>query len=252
MARINALFLMACALLSSVSAFSFVPSASFSRANNIRMNIGDEDRSIAIPFDKRPDNLDGTLAGDVGFDPAGFSNNPPRPWLIGGEGRSLKWYREAEIVHGRVAMLAALGCVFPYIYHFPGNEDVGVNAFANTDPLSALSSVPAGGLWQIAALTFAIEYWRIQRVIRGDKEPGDLGLGQGEGRWNPFGFKYTEEEYFEKQTQEIKNGRLAMVGILGLLSQSAVTKMGLFTQFDGIFNTPEAVMKAGYYFPEGI
>ena len=62
--------------------------------------------------------------GDVGFDPVGFSNNPPRPWLIGGEGRSLKWYREAEIVHGRVAMLAALGWVFPNIYHLPGNEDV--------------------------------------------------------------------------------------------------------------------------------
>jgi len=239
-------------MLSCVAAFTFAPQSSFGRANTVRMNIGDEDRSIAIPFDKRPPALDGSMAGDVGFDPAGFSNNPPRPWLIGGEGRSLKWYREAEIVHGRVAMIAALGCVFPYIAHFPGNEDVGVNAFANTDPLSALSSVPPGGLWQIAALTFAIEYYRIQRVIKGDAEPGDMGWGQGEGRWNPFGFKYTEEEYFEKQTQEIKNGRLAMVGILGLLSQSAVTHMGLFSQFDGIFNTPEAVMKAGYYFPEGI
>ena len=84
----------------------------------------DDDNSIALPFDKRPTNLDGTLPGDVGFDPVGFSNNPPRPWLIGGEGRSLKWYREAEIVHGRVAMIAALGWVFPNIYHWPGNEEV--------------------------------------------------------------------------------------------------------------------------------
>jgi hypothetical protein len=99
-------------------------------------NPPDDDNSIALPFDKRPTNLDGTLPGDVGFDPVGFSNNPPRPWLIGGSGRSLKWYREAEIVHGRVAMLAALGWVFPNIYHWPGNEDVrgvawrGVLAFA--------------------------------------------------------------------------------------------------------------------------
>jgi hypothetical protein len=69
----------------------------------------DSDRSVALPFDKRPPNLDGSLPGDVGFDPAGFSNNPPKQWLIGGEERSLKWYREAEIVHGRVAQLAVLG-----------------------------------------------------------------------------------------------------------------------------------------------
>ena len=41
--------------------------------------------------------------------------------------------------------------------------------------------------------------------ISGDKAPGDLGLGQT--GFNPFGFKYSEEEYFEKQVQEIKHGR---------------------------------------------
>ena len=50
------------------------------------------DRSEALPFDKRPANLDGSLPGDVGFDPAGFTNNPPKQWLVGGETRSLKWY----------------------------------------------------------------------------------------------------------------------------------------------------------------
>ena len=32
-----------------------------------------DDRSVALPFDPRPVNLDGTLAGDVGFDPLGFT-----------------------------------------------------------------------------------------------------------------------------------------------------------------------------------
>ena len=73
----------------------------------------DEERSIALPFDKRPPALDGTLAGDAGFDPAGFTNNLPFEGLIGGETRSLKWYREAEIVHGRVAQLAVVGQLFP-------------------------------------------------------------------------------------------------------------------------------------------
>lgn len=243
------------ALLSfaSVASAFVVPSAPLTRRSTgvVRM-AADDDLSIALPFDKRPTNLDGTLPGDVGFDPVGFSNNPPRPWLIGGSGRSLKWYREAEIVHGRVAMLAALGWVFPNIYHLPGNADTGVDAFANLNPLEAVNSVPSAGLWQIAATVAAIELFRINRVIRGSAEPGDLGLGQGEGRWNPFGFKYTEEEYFQKQVQEIKNGRLAMVGILGFLLQASVTGKGIVQQLGGSFDVPEAVSKAGYYFPDGL
>jgi len=54
----------------------------------------------AIPGFGRPENLDGTLVGDVGFDPLGFSN-----FL------NINWAREAEIKHGRVAMLAATGMI---------------------------------------------------------------------------------------------------------------------------------------------
>ena len=42
---------------------------------------------------------DGILAGDVGFDPLGLADTP----------RALSWYREAEIKHSRLAMLAAVG-----------------------------------------------------------------------------------------------------------------------------------------------
>jgi hypothetical protein len=54
----------------------------------------------AIPGSERPKNLDGTMVGDIGFDPLGFSN-----WL------NLNWAREAEIKHGRIAMLAATGMI---------------------------------------------------------------------------------------------------------------------------------------------
>ena len=43
--------------------------------------------------------LDGTLPGDRGFDPLNFSSDK----------NSLEWYRNAEIKHGRLAMLAAAG-----------------------------------------------------------------------------------------------------------------------------------------------
>merc|ERR1719335_1522926 len=42
---------------------------------------------------------DKTLAGDMGFDPLQISDTPD----------ALAWYREAEIKHARLAMLAAFG-----------------------------------------------------------------------------------------------------------------------------------------------
>jgi len=58
----------------------------------------DSDMSIAVPFLKRPTNLDGTHAGDYGFDPLGLS-----------EEYDLYTMQESEIRHGRLAMLAVLG-----------------------------------------------------------------------------------------------------------------------------------------------
>jgi hypothetical protein len=75
------------------SASAFVAPASRAGARSAR-SLSMNERSKALPFDPVPAALDGSLAGDVGFDPAGFTNNLPKPWLIGGEGRSLKWYRE--------------------------------------------------------------------------------------------------------------------------------------------------------------
>ncbi|KAK9697155.1 hypothetical protein RND81_08G018600 [Saponaria officinalis] len=46
-----------------------------------------------------PEWLDGSLPGDYGFDPLGLGKDPA----------FLKWYREAELIHGRWAMIAVLG-----------------------------------------------------------------------------------------------------------------------------------------------
>lgn len=112
---------------------AFVPPASLGR-RAVRMAAVDDDFSTALPFDKRPPALDGTLPGDAGFDPAGFSSSPPKTWLYGGDSNSIKWYREAELVHGRTAMLAVLGWVFPSIAHFPGNDAVSAPICYPPDP----------------------------------------------------------------------------------------------------------------------
>lgn len=47
--------------------------------------------SQSLPFLPRPVHLDGTLAGDVGFDPFGFAKSES----------DLMNYREAEVKHAR-------------------------------------------------------------------------------------------------------------------------------------------------------
>lgn len=57
--------------------------------------LSDTTMSSSTPFLNQPSALDGTLAGDVGFDPLSFSKSED----------DLVKYREAEIKHARLAML---------------------------------------------------------------------------------------------------------------------------------------------------
>ena len=80
------------------SASAFAPAQSTARS--ISSLYAERDMSKALPFAPRPKLLDGSLAGDCGFDPFNFA---------GGDKATLLNMREAEIKHGRLAMLAAVG-----------------------------------------------------------------------------------------------------------------------------------------------
>ena len=54
-------------------------------------------------------------------------------------------------------------------------------------------------------------------TIRTDHPPGDMGF-------DPFGLKPTDAAQLkELQTKELNNGRLAMIGIAGMVMQELVT-----------------------------
>ena len=213
-----------------------------------RSSSGAQYPSVALPWTTTP--LDGSLVGDVGFDPLGFSKYAPGAWWVGDEGDgSLKIFREAELMHGRIAQLACLGWVFPEIAHWPGKD----GAFGKMNPFDALDAIPKAGWYQILGFMVACEVWRINKLKDPSYMPGDSGLGQGPGRWNPFGFNYTPEEYREKQLQEIKHCRLAMLGIVGLAAKSSgAGDVGVLQQVGESFSSPEYTSLAGFYFPEGI
>jgi hypothetical protein len=201
--------------------------------------------STALPFARAPGTLDGSMIGDVGFDPLGLSTSPVGNWFTSPEGRdknanNLNWYREAELIHGRIAQLAVLGFIVPGIYHLPGNISTGLDAYSETNPLEAFGYVPRIAILQIFLFMSFLEIRRIN-IIEEEGEnyiPGDLRIGQGdseEGRWNPFGLNYSPEEYQEKQLQELKHGRLAMLGVFGLWAQAEASGLGVVEQLDQKF-----------------
>mmetsp|Transcript_45346 Transcript_45346/g.142175 ORF Transcript_45346/g.142175 Transcript_45346/m.142175 type:complete len:238 (+) Transcript_45346:344-1057(+) len=216
----------------------------------------DQDRSVALPWVDRPEGLDGSLIGDVGFDPFGYTKFEQQSFLVGGKSiPNLAWYREAEIAHGRVSMLAVIGYFFPSFAHFPGNEQLGADVFANTNPLDAVKDIPLAGWIQVLLAIGLVEKFHIDKLLEGSAGTGDLGLGQ-KSNWNPFGFNYTPEQYEEKQLQELKHCRLAMLGATGLVLQNAFSKVGITDQLGVGFSIPDYVAKAGNgldkYFVPGI
>jgi hypothetical protein len=130
----------------------------------------------------------------------GFTNNP-KP-------ETLDWYRAAELKHGRVAMLAALGQIVQHFYTLPDASGV---FSAGDRPIEALNKVVAErplAAIQIGLAIFAVEALGQFNQAKPGQAPGDLG-------WDPLNLKSDDPEIYAKvQNRELKNGRLAMVRLL--------------------------------------
>ena len=115
------------------------------------------EKSAAIPFLKKPPALDGSMPGDVGFDPLGFSTTITE---LGGD---LNYVREAELMHGRQAMLAVVGFVAPALF---GKLPVGWTADVSTNPLEAQYQLPPEVFYQVVISIFIAEGLRAQVYTR--------------------------------------------------------------------------------------
>jgi len=196
--------------LLSASASAFAPSATQQQS---LFTLNAVERSKALPFLNRPELLDGSMAGDVGFDPLGLST-------IDGVGVDLYWLREAEIKHARVAMLAVAGVVQVELFGpAPGCE-----------MCTAKNQMDA--FWQFwnahpqyiaASLIFIMMIEAFSGIATtsgresGERQPGDFGL-------DPLGFLGGSPESVERlKAQEIANGRLAMWAAAGIILQGMTT-----------------------------
>lgn len=200
-------------MMASVSAFVHVPSANMGgRVNVMRMDA--IEKSKAIPFLPKPEALDGSMAGDVGFDPVGFSS-----WL------PLDYVREAEIKHGRVAMLATLGYVAVDLgLRFPSPKYLGLSSLTAHDAMVKTGDMAVGLLF-IGLLELFSGVAIFEMSKGSDRQPGDF-------TFDPLGLAKDTTRLQRYQLNELKNGRLAMLAFSGIVTQAALTEKGFPYMFE--------------------
>jgi len=158
----------------------------------------------------------------------------------------VKWFQNAEIKHGRIAMVAVIGFWVQKLgVHFPlylGPS--GSNGFhpseahnwflstttgmtfqdiAQASPLEAVSMVPEQGWAQIflvAGWFECIAYQKQWADAGADTIPGDYG-------YDPLGFTKKEggiagKDFESLRLKEIKNGRVAMLTIAAWVSNECI------------------------------
>lgn len=210
-------------ILGASSAAALAPLAPALRAprSAVRMQAGPGDAAQSSPTPPQFSVMDlPGISGPLGFfDPVGFCTDAS-------EGK-IKFYREVELKHGRVAMLASLGFLVGEQFHplFGGNIDVPSYIAFQETPLQTfwpavivlLSIVEVFSVFSFNS-PFGGEPWS----VRSDYESGDLGF-------DPIGLKPSDAvEYKEMATKEINNGRLAMIAIAGMVGQELATGNKLF------------------------
>lgn len=161
------------------------------------------------------------------FDPLNF--------LTGASVRDVRRWRESELVHGRVAMLASLGFIigenledFPAFYNFDGH--IGGPAIYQFQQVEARGAI----FWEPLVLAIGLaESWRVAvgwatptgtgfNALKDDYEMGNLFF-------DPLNLKPTDaEEYKVLQTKELNNGRLAMIAIAAFTAQELVNGREIF------------------------
>ena len=154
------------------------------------------------------------------FDPLGFCKGDVS------EGK-IRFYREVEIKHCRVAMLAAVGFAYAEGNHPLWGGDIDVPSYI------AFQQTPLQTFWPAVVLAIGVievfsvftfesplqggETW----AISDNHAPGNFGI-------DPMGLAKgakgaTSGFFFEMQTKELNNGRLAMIAIAGMVGQELAT-----------------------------
>lgn len=184
--------------------------------------------SQSLPFLKQPMHLDGSLPGDRGFDPFNLA-------AANGDASTLNWYREAELKHGRIAMLATVGWAVSELSHNSIASTFGLPSIL--DSSDKVPSVLNGGLdrinpffWmEVICVAAVLEFISIKNDFVANGTPGAFNF-------DPLGIAgNTAFEKFDKKEAELFNGRLAMLAITGFAIQEFTIHDAIIHQLPSFF-----------------
>jgi light-harvesting complex II chlorophyll a/b binding protein 5 len=193
-----------------------------------------------------PSYLNGTLAGDYGYDPLS----------LGTDAATVAKYREYELLHARWAMLGVAGCFIPEGLAANGADIPGATWFETGMVLLKGDSLNYfAAPWYLFSNPLPLAVVAvIQIVLIGGAEKyrsegeGPAGYAPGVGNFDesiftgldsispggpfdPLGLADDPATFQELQVKEIKNGRAAMIAMLGFALQAAVTGEGPYANW---------------------
>lgn len=139
------------------------------------------------------------------FDPLGFS-----------EKKDIAYLREAELKHGRWAMIGTTSILSiehfthrPAIYEFQDLADSKQLLIVGLIAATEFQTMLKG--WK--------KPWKEEFTLQDEYQPGDLGFAL------PIMFSSNRTQ--KMMNRELNNGRLAMIAFIGMLSQELVTNTPL-------------------------
>jgi hypothetical protein len=206
------------------------------------------------------------------FDPLKLASSPYWEWWNGeSNDAAIGWLRHAEMKHGRVAMAGFVGyCLHENGIRWPFALSYSLPDYSSFDGLSAPAvwdAIPSASKLQILVVIGFFEFWSewpkalkedgLSHYMRGGK-PGHFPtfnafkdievpllpyrqtLPVPPSLFDPAGIttKLSEESKARKLNIEINNGRLAMLGLMSLISEAKVPGAvpfltGLIKKYDG-------------------
>jgi len=139
------------------------------------------------------------------FDPLGFTKT--------GDREGFRILREAELKHGRVAMVAITGLIMQHFVHL---DVPATKSYVSTAPTSLGAWAIFWGPVGFFALTGILFFTGIMELVvwipQSGREPGNYG--------DPLGLNMYNEDMRNK---ELSNGRFAMICIAGIFAAEMAT-----------------------------